>query len=208
MQEDLNLAPSPPDELVLASASPRRVKLLSDAGYTFVQQAAHVSEAQPGTAAPTTLCLKNAQRKAHAVAETRPDALVLGVDTIVVLDNDVLGKPADRTQAHAYLTRLQGRTHQVLSGVTLLRHVTQTECTFVTSSDVIFKTLTPSIIDAYLDRIEYSDKAGGYAAQDHGDMIITKINGSYSNVVGLPIERLAQELQRFSITPTISPRQT
>jgi septum formation protein len=71
----------------------------------------------------------------------------------------------------------------------------------VTSSNVIFKALTPSIIDAYLDRIDYSDKAGGYAAQDHGDMIITEIKGSYSNVIGLPMERLANELQCFSITP-------
>jgi septum formation protein len=190
-----------PPELVLASASPRRVKLLSDAGYTFVQQIAHVLEAQPGTAAPTTLCMENARLKARAVAETRPDALVLGVDTIVVVDNNVLGKPADRTQAHTFLTRLQGRTHQVLSGVALRQHATQTECTFVTSSNVIFKALTPSIIDAYLDRIDYSDKAGGYAAQDHGDMIITEIKGSYSNVIGLPMERLANELQCFSITP-------
>jgi septum formation protein len=193
--------PDIPPELVLASASPRRVKLLSDAGYTYVQQAAHVSEAQPGTLAPKILCQDNARLKARAVAETRPDALVLGVDTIVVIDDTILGKPADRGQAHAYLTRLQGRTHQVLSGVALLQQATQTECSFVTASDVVFKSLTPSIIDAYLDRIDYSDKAGGYAAQDHGDMIITEINGSYSNVVGLPMERLTEELQCFSITP-------
>lgn len=188
-----------PIELVLASASPRRAALLTAAGYSFRVQVADIDEYPPGAFPADTLCRKNAERKARAVAEQHPGALVIGCDTIVCVDLDVLGKPANRAEAHTFLKRLQGRTHEVQSGVSLVMFTAGYTDTFSVATEVTFRSLSDASIETYLDSIAFMDKAGAYAIQDGGDRIIESIQGSYTNVVGLPMERLEEALKVATI---------
>ena len=140
---------------------------------------------------PLELCQLNAHRKARAVAKKMPDSLVLGADTLVFLDHQIFGKPAD---AKAMLLELQGRTHQVVTGVSLIHLRAHRERIFAVSTDVMFRALTAEQVDAYLARVNPLDKAGAYAIQESGEMIVSEISGSFSNVVGLPIEKVESEL--------------
>ncbi len=140
----------------------------------------------------------NAWRKAWIVAQTHPDALVLGADTVVCLGRAILGKPATLAEAHRMLTRLQGRTHQVVTGVCLIHLRTQRLKTFAVSTAVTFRRLGAAQIRDYLKRINPLDKAGAYAIQEHGDHIVKTVQGSLTNVIGLPLERLGQELGRWT----------
>ncbi len=146
---------------------------------------------------PRELCQLNAHRKARPVAKKIPDALVLGADTLVFLDGEILGKPADVADARRMLTRLQGRTHQVVTGVSLIHLRAHRERTFAVSTDVTFRSLTTGQIDDYLSKMDPLDKAGAYAIQEHGDLIVAEISGSFSNVVGLPVEQLQAELETW-----------
>jgi len=140
----------------------------------------------------------NAHRKARAVAKKNPDALVLGADTLVFRDSEILGKPRNLTDAAGMLGRLQGRTHQVVTGVCLMHLRRHRERIFAVSTDVLFHPLTKRQIRDYLGKIHPLDKAGAYAIQDYGELIISEISGSYSNVVGLPVEQLRAELATWS----------
>src|SRR5476651_2405208 len=144
---------------------------------------------------PYELCQLNAHRKARAVAKRIPDDLVLGADTLVFLDREILGKPRDLADARRMLARLQGRTHQVVTGVSLIHLRAHRERIFAVSTDVTFHPLTAGQISGYLSKINPLDKAGAYAIQEHGNLIVSEISGSYSNVVGLPLEKLKEELQ-------------
>lgn len=143
---------------------------------------------------PLEVCQLNAHRKARATAKKIPDRLVLGADTLVFLDNEILGKPRDLAEAQQMLLRLQGRTHQVVTGVSLIHLRSHRERLFAVSTDVLFHPLDPDQVNDYLTRINPLDKAGAYAVQEHGDKIISEISGSFSNVVGLPVEQLRTEL--------------
>ena len=189
--------PLPLPDLILASTSPRRAMLLEQDGYVFTTLAADIEEISDGRMDPITLCTENARRKAKHIARHHIESLVLGCDTIVCVDAAVLGKPADRNQAHAYIDRLQGRSHAVISGVALICLQRSIDVLFHVSTQVNFLPLSAEAIDNYLDCIRFEDKAGAYAAQDHGDMIIESIQGSFSNVVGLPMEQLRVELDRL-----------
>ena len=181
--------------LILASASPRRSELLRQLKVNFQVLPGNATEVAPEHLSPQEICQLNAHRKARVVAKQIPDALVLGADTLVFLDTTILGKPADRAGAHAMLALLEGRTHQVVTGVSLIHLRGHRERIFAVSTNVTFLPLTHAQINHYLDRINPLDKAGGYAIQDHGELIVSEISGSYSNVVGLPLERLAAELE-------------
>ena len=139
----------------------------------------------------------NAYRKARVVAKMSPDSLVLGADTLVYLDTHLFGKPATLEEAYQMLEQLQGRTHQVVTGICLLHLRDHRQTVFVESTAVTFRPLDELKIRRYLDRINPLDKAGAYAIQEEGDMIVEKIEGSYTNVVGLPLERLAAELESW-----------
>ena len=180
--------------LILASASPRRAELLGQLPVEFRVLPGTVAEVAHEHLSPQEICQLNAHRKARVVAKRFPDELVLGADTLVFLDTAILGKPADRAAARDMLARLQGRTHQVVTGVSLIHLRGHQERIFAVSTDVTFLPLDGAQIDRYLARIQPLDKAGGYAIQEHGELIISEISGSYSNVVGLPLERLAAEL--------------
>ncbi len=143
---------------------------------------------------PLELCQLNAHRKARAIAKKHPDALVMGADTLVFLDHKVFGKPRDAAEAKEMLLQLQGRTHQVVTGVSLMHLRTFQERLFAASTDVVFRPLTAEQVDEYLAKINPLDKAGAYAIQEHGELIVSEISGSFSNVVGLPVENVQAEL--------------
>jgi len=173
--------------IILASGSPRRSAILKEAGYAFRVQTADVEEIEEGLS-PDELCIENALLKAKTVAGQFPDHLVIGSDTVVCLGERLFGKPANLEEAHEFLTQLSGQTHEVKSGVALICREREIETTFLDSTKVTFRVLTSSLITDYLSRIEPLDKAGGYAIQDHGEMIVESIEGSMHNVVGFPLE--------------------
>jgi len=181
--------------LILASASPRRAELLRQLNLGFQVVPSDAAEIFDEQLSPWELCQLNARRKARVVAKKHPDALVLGADTLVFLDNVVLGKPADRADAKRMLTRLQGQTHQVVTGISLIHLRAHRERTFAVSTDVTFRPLSAGQIDDYLSKMNPLDKAGAYAIQQHGDLIVSEISGSFSNVVGLPIEEVGEALK-------------
>lgn len=187
-------------QLILASASPRRAELLRQLEVEFEVLPAAAAEAAHEHLSPLEICQLNAHRKARAVAKKIPDALVLGADTLVFLDNEILGKPANLAEAERMLARLQGCTHQVVTGVSLIYLRGHRERLFAASTDVTFHPLAPAQIRDYLAKVNPLDKAGAYAIQEHGETIVAKVSGSYSNVVGLPLERLEVELETWLAT--------
>jgi len=184
--------------LILASSSPRRRDLLEEAGYTFAVVPAEVEELADARLGAEELVRRNAVLKAQEVAVRHPETLVLGSDTLVALDGEPFGKPGDLEEAFAMLTRLVGRTHSVLTGVCLVHLAEGRELLFVEETRVTFRPLGPEQIRHYLGLINPLDKAGSYAAQEHGEFIIERTEGSWTNVVGLPMERLALALAEFS----------
>jgi septum formation protein len=185
--------------VILASASPRRAELLREVVPQFEIIPGHADEFQPEHLSPTEACMLNAYRKARAIAKKFPDALVIGADTEVCLERRAFGKPASRTAAERMLSDLQGKVHQVITGGCLIHLRHHRQRTFVVTTQVTFKPLGADEISGYLDKINPLDKAGAYAIQEHGELIVEKTEGSVSNVVGLPIERLKIELQWFVI---------
>lgn len=183
---------------ILASASPRRAELLRQLAPDFKILPGNAPEVAPEHLSPRETCLLNAHRKSRLVAKQVPDALVLGADTLVFLGREIFGKPRDLAGARRMLARLQGRTHQVVTGVCLLHLRAHREIMFAVSTDVTFHPLSARQINHYLDKINPLDKAGGYAVQEHGGLIIAELSGSFSNVVGLPLERLAAELRDWA----------
>ena len=187
-------------QLILASASPRRAELLRQLKAEFQILPSVAEEIFDDNLTPWEVCQLNAHRKARAVAKKHPDALVLGADTLVFLGREVMGKPADRADAQRMLSRLQGRTHQVVTGVSLIHLRGRRERLFAVSTDVAFRPLGQNQINNYLSKMNPLDKAGAYAIQEHGDLIVSEISGSYSNVVGLPVEQLKAELEAWPET--------
>lgn len=180
--------------LILASASPRRAELLKLLAPGFRILPGHVDEVTHDHLTPLEVCQLNAHRKARTIAKQIPDALVIAADTLVFVDNEILGKPRHQTEAAQMIGRLQGRTHQVVTGVCLIHLRTHTERIFADSTDVLFHPMNKRQIRHYLKQIDPLDKAGAYAIQERGELIIAEISGSFSNVVGLPLERLRGEL--------------
>jgi len=184
--------------LILASASPRRSELLRELNLEFRVLPSDAKELADDYLSPLEICQLNAHRKARAVAKQIPDALVLGADTLVFLDGEILGKPVNPPDAERMLTRLQGRTHQVVTGISLIHLRAHRERIFAASTDVTFHPLDAGQIRDYLAKVNPLDKAGAYAIQEHGDKIVAEISGSYSNVVGLPLEKLRAELDSWA----------
>jgi septum formation protein len=188
-------------QLVLASNSPRRRKLLADAGFDYIVVAPEINEVVSAEITLREATSWNALRKGLAVARLRPNDIVLAADTLVALDGHVLGKPANRADAARILRLLSGRTHEVTTGVFAAHlHSGQSE-TFCVTSQVAFKKLSDQMIQDYLARIDPLDKAGAYAAQGKGRVIISRISGSRTNVIGLPLEKTRAALKRFGLRP-------
>lgn len=188
-----------PPPLILASASPRRLELLRQIVPDFTVVVSQAPEDQPEHLSPMESAQLIARRKAVAVATANPRALVLGADTVVCLGRTMYGKPNHPDQARQMLSELQGRAHEVITGVCLMQWQPRREVLFADITRVTFKPLTGLQIDAYLARINPLDKAGAYAIQEYGDMIVASIQGSFNNVVGLPTEKVARALKRWRI---------
>jgi len=185
----MNLPP-----IILASASPRRAELLRQLDLEFHVVASDVPELHQEDLTAGEISQINACRKARFVAKKHPDCLVIGADTLVCLGTRLFGKPADRGEAGAMLAELSGRTHTVVTGVCLLHLRSHRQRVFAETSFVTFHSLSPARINAYLDRVNTADKAGAYAIQESGELIVENVIGSFSNVVGLPLARLREEL--------------
>ena len=183
-----------PPALILASASPRRRELLAGLGVRFTVSVPEVTEHEAPDADPRHMVRHNAALKADWVAARHPAALVLGADTVVFLDGLVLNKPRDLAEARAMLRRLSGRTHVVCTGVALRRQRDGLARDEAAESEVTFKTLDNGIMDRYFAQVNPLDKAGGYAIQEATDLIIAGWRGSYTNIVGLPVETVKQIL--------------
>jgi septum formation protein len=191
----MNLPP-----LILASASPRRSELLKQLGIEFQVVPSDASELHNQDLTAREVCQINAYRKARAVAKKHPDALVLGADTLVYLGTNLLGKPASLEEAYQMLEQLQGQTHQVVTAICLMNLRNHRQTIFAETTDVTFRPLDAVQIQRYLVQINPLDKAGAYAIQDQGDLIVEKISGSYTNVVGLPVEQLREQLAAWPPT--------
>lgn len=179
--------------LILASGSPRRKELLARTGRTFRVVVSDADEIAPKDMAPIDVAMHNARAKALAVASGQPAcATVIGADTIVVLNGRIFGKPVDERDARRMLRELSGKTHQVITGVTLAR-AGQCE-TFAEITDVCFRELSDEEIAAYVASGEPLDKAGAYGIQGAAGAFVDHIEGDYDNVVGLPVARLERTL--------------
>ena len=185
--------------LVLASVSPRRRQLLEKAGYRFDIISPVVAEVSSDWLTIRELTVCNATRKAWSVAQSLPDAVVLGADTLVTIDERVLGKPVDLEDAVKTLRYLSGRSHAVWTAVCVCHLALGKSQSFCAVSQVEFRKLTDRAIKSYLAKVNPLDKAGAYAAQGHGRDIIKRIEGSYSNVVGLPMEPTTRLLSEFDV---------
>ncbi|MEA4863739.1 MAG: nucleoside triphosphate pyrophosphatase [Victivallaceae bacterium] len=183
-------------ELILASRSPRRKELLARLGRPFSVKVSSAPELERA-ASPELLVAENARRKAMALAREYPDALVLGSDTVVEIDGEVIGKPKDLEHARAILRKLSGRTHRVLTAINLIGLSTGVDRAWTEQTLVKFKPLSRQDIERYLDLVHVMDKAGAYGIQDHGEMLAAEIDGELENVIGLPLLRLEKELSEL-----------
>ncbi|MDR2512991.1 MAG: Maf family protein [Puniceicoccales bacterium] len=186
---------------ILASASPRRQKLLAHHGFFPEIIPAQVIEHEDPDADPQEMVLHNASLKALHLAERNRDALVLGADTTVALGEFVLNKPTDLDEARAMLRRLSGRVHTVYTGVALVWRERALNSAHCITSHVRFKTLDDATISTYFQIVNPLDKAGAYGIQEGRDLIIEDYEEPISNIMGLPVEWVAEQLAILGITP-------
>ena len=173
--------------LILASKSPRRSELLKQAGLTFSVIPSDFDEDTVALSNPDSDVVTLAESKALDISQKHPDAWVIGADTIVLIGRKILGKPASAAEAFEMLQRLSGKTHQVLTGYCICCKKKNRVFSETVKTDVDFKRLTDAEINWYIQTGEPFDKAGGYAIQGIGSFLVRSINGSYTNVVGLPV---------------------
>lgn len=185
--------------LILASRSPQREVILSRLGLQVEVQPSGVDEIESGE--PENVVLGNALRKARAVADrfADPDALVVGGDTVIALDGDVIGKPGNSEEAASFMRRLSGRRHAVVGGLAVVRRGGE-EKTAVTSTAVTFRPLTEEQISLYVASGEWQDRSGAYAIQHGGSILVESIEGDYLNIIGLSVNDLARLAPELSLT--------
>lgn len=184
--------------LILASSSPRRIELLKKLGLEFEIIPSNVVEPSPSLEEdPVTFVKSLSFLKAYNVYQLVKEGIVLGVDTIVEINNLILGKPKDRDEARFMLKLLSGNIHRVITGFTIIDSMRQRSISDIAITAVKFRRLGNEDIENYLDKEEYADKAGAYAIQDFGSTLIEYIKGCYYNVVGFPVERIMGALKFF-----------
>ena len=182
-------------DIILASASPRRKTILSQIGIRFTIMKSNTVEDFSLNLPPEAFCEHWAREKAKDIAKNHPNSLIIGADTIVVLDKRILGKPQNREQSISMLKSLSGRTHEVLTGVSFIHLDSNYDITFNESTLVSFDTLTNNDILNYIDTYNPYDKAGSYGIQDRFSIHINKITGCYYNVMGFPISKFHRKLK-------------
>lgn len=191
----------PVPRLILASASPRRRELLQRTLLRFRVIPSHTEETRRDEEPPQTYVARIAAEKARAVAERQPGFWILAADTIVALEGQVFGKPTNLDNARQMLTTLSGHPHQVLTAFVLLDPTGKTTAAEIVTSQVIFKELSASEVAAYLATGEPFDKAGAYAFQGKGRDLIAQVSGSYSNIIGLPMDEVTAALRAVGLLP-------
>jgi septum formation protein len=185
--------------LILASKSPRRCYLLEQAGIEFSVIPSSFDENSVKLSSPDIYVRQLAESKAGDISEQYPDSWVIGADTIVLIDGTILGKPGSSTEARTMLKSLSGKTHQVLTGYCICCHRIGRLFSEAVKTDVRFKKLTEKEIDWYINSGEPFDKAGAYGIQGIGMFLVRRINGSYTNVVGLPVCEIVEYLIKENI---------
>ncbi len=180
--------------IVLASESPQRKKILSGLGVHFTSMPPDSVETMTANPYFSQIAFENSYKKAFSVSEKYPDSLVIGADTVIEFEGKAIGKPSDIEDAFRILKSLSGMTHHVLTAVTILHWNESIRCVFGDVTEIKMKKSDDMTIKKYIDTVRTIDKAGAYAIQDNGDMLIESISGSFSNVVGLPSEKLSRAL--------------
>lgn len=186
-------------KIILASSSPRRKELLEKTGIVFEIIPSTYEEDMSIDLSPVELSIFLSKQKAESVAENNPDAVVIGADTFVVLGDKVLGKPHIKEKAKEMLSILSGKQHSVITGFTVIEKLANKSISQTVETKVYFKNLTDEEIKDYVDTGEPLDKAGAYAIQGIGKKLVEKIEGDYSNIVGLPIDNVMEILKEFNI---------
>lgn len=188
--------------LILASASPRRQQFLADLGLAFICQPADIDETPLSDEKPESFARRMAQEKAAVIAAQHPESWILGADTVIALADEIIGKPRDAVHALNILRRLQGRNHQVITGLALVCQAENCVETLAESSEVTFAAFSEAVLAAYVRTGEPLDKAGAYGIQGKGAFLISAVHGSCANVIGLPVSRcVSLLLERNIITP-------
>jgi septum formation protein len=186
-------------KIILASASPRRKDLLEKIGLKFEVDSCDIIEDLTSDLAPRELAKKISAEKAQAAVEKYSDAIIIAADTIGVFEGKIIGKPHTATEARKILSILSGKSHLVITGYTIIDTGTRKTVTKSVQTKVYFRNLSESEIDAYVKTGEPLDKAGAYAIQGLGALIVEKIEGDYYNVIGLPLSSLMESLKGFGI---------
>lgn len=186
-------------KIILASGSPRRKELLEKTGIVFEIIPSTYEEDMSIDLSPVELSIFLSKQKAESVAENNPDAVVIGADTFVVLGDKVLGKPHIKEKAKEMLSILSGKQHSVITGFTVIKKSANKSISKAVETKVYFKNLTNEKIEDYVNTGEPLDKAGAYAIQGIGKKLVEKIEGDYSNIVGLPIDDVMETLKEFNI---------
>jgi len=186
------------NDIILASNSPRRQELLNQIGFKFQVNASSIHEDFSIDIPPDKFAEHYAFKKADDVSRSYPDQLVIGADTIVVLDNKILGKPKDAIESKSMLTDLSGNTHTVITGVSLINRELKYFDIFHVKTDVTFKTISEMEIDFYINNYHPFDKAGSYGIQDWFSVHVKEIKGCFYNVVGFPLSRFYQSYKKYS----------
>ena len=184
-------------KIILASASPRRKDLLTLIGCKYETYSPNVDESVSGGETPESASGRLSVLKAESASRLFAEALIIAADTLVAIDNDILGKPCNADGARTMLNALNGRKHKVITGLTVMfngKIITETETT-----TVCFRKLSEDDIEAYVSTGEFQGKAGGYAIQGYASLFVERIEGDYFNVVGLPLQRLSRIFERFGI---------
>ncbi len=184
-------------KFILASSSPRRIELLKNLNLNFLIKIPKVKEDFSKNLTPPEIAMINSYKKARAIGEMYKDDYVAGFDTIVVLNDEIIGKPKDRKDAYNILKKLSSKTHKVITGYTILNLEKNFELKRYCESYVTFKELDEIEINWYLNTEEPYDKAGAYAIQGKGAFMVKKIEGSFTNVIGLPLTEFLEDLKRL-----------
>lgn len=186
--------------IILASGSPRRKEILANTNVEFNVITSDIDESILKNEEPTQLVLRLAFAKCMSVARKNPNDLVIGADTIVVLDHEILGKPKNEEEAFDMLSKLSNREHQVITGISIVNLENEKKIVDYAISNVKFKKLTDQDIKDYISTKECLDKAGSYGIQGYGALLVEGIKGDYFNIVGLPISKLSDILkENFNI---------
>lgn len=182
-------------DIILASASPRRKEILENVNLKFTVQSSHIEEVVLENEPPKDLVMRLAFEKCMDVAKKNPNALVIGADTIVALDNNILGKPKDEHHAYKIIKSLSNKKHEVITGISLINLSLNKKVTDYVVSEVTFKDLSEETIKDYIKTKESLDKAGAYGIQGYGALLVDSIKGDYFNIVGLPISKIGDLLK-------------